>query len=229
MKEAIHHRTIRTFSRRIGRITAGQSQALELQWKHYGIPRNSEKISVENIFGNKQPLIVEIGFGMGDSLIHLASQTPEKNFIGIEVHRPGIGRVLAEIELKKISNLRVMEGDALEILREQFLDHSLMGLNLFFPDPWPKTRHHKRRMVQSSFLELLAQKLSPGGIFHAATDWQPYAEVMMRECSQSSDFINVFGAGNYAPDPQGRPETKFERRGRGLGHGVWDVCFRRSS
>ena len=162
---------------------------------------------------------------MGDSLIQMAIASPGLNFVGIEVHRPGIGVLLNRMEEAGVQNLRVMDGDAVEILKNAVADQSLSRVNLFFPDPWHKARHHKRRIVQPAFLELLARKLIPGGVFHAATDWENYAEHMMEVLSASPYFSNRFGPQQFAPDAQDRPETKFERRGRGLGHGVWDLMF----
>jgi tRNA (guanine-N7-)-methyltransferase len=229
-------REIKSFVRREGRMTEGQKRALEALFPEFGIlydlnnilknsPKNKIFLNLESIFGNQHPVVLEIGFGMGDSLISMAESQPHLNFIGIEVHRPGIGVLLNKIEEKNLKNIRVMDGDAVEILKNLFADESLARVNLYFPDPWHKTRHHKRRIVQKGFLKLLARKLVPGGIFHAATDWENYAEHMMSVLSDSPYFFNLFGEHHFSPDAMDRPETKFERRGLKLGHGVWDLVF----
>jgi tRNA (guanine-N7-)-methyltransferase len=229
-------REIKSFVRREGRITEGQKRALEVLFPEFGIIynlkndlkndlKNKNLLNLEKIFGNPNPVVLEIGFGMGDSLVAMAESQSHLNFIGIEVHRPGIGVLLNKIQEKNLKNIRVMDGDAVEILKNLFPDESLARVNLFFPDPWHKTRHHKRRIVQKDFLKLIAEKLVPGGVFHVATDWENYAEHMMEVLSTSPYFFNLFGEFKFSPDAMDRPETKFERRGVKLGHGVWDLVF----
>jgi tRNA (guanine-N7-)-methyltransferase len=219
-------RQIKSFVRREGRMTEAQKRALDVLFPLFGLKAEPEvQCNFEKIFGNHHPVVLEIGFGMGDSLIAMAEAQPHLNFIGIEVHRPGIGVLLNKIEEKHLKNIRVMDGDAVEILENFFLDESLSRVNLYFPDPWHKARHHKRRIVQPKFLKLLAKKLVAGGIFHAATDWENYAEHMMEVLSASPYFFNLFGEQAFSKDSMDRPETKFERRGVKLGHGVWDLVF----
>lgn len=218
-------RKIQSFVRREGRLTLSQEKALQMFWPHYGIEADGNLMDFGQVFQNTHPVILEIGFGMGGSLLAMAKTNPDKNYLGMEVHRPGVGTLLREVHAKGLSNIRVMAADAVMILKTQIQDYSLAGLQLFFPDPWPKKKHHKRRIVQPEFVQLLRQKLCPGGFFHLATDWQPYAEHMMAVLSAAEGFKNRFGEGCYAPDRCGRPETKFEQRGQRLGHGVWDLLF----
>ena len=225
-KETVPCREIKSFVRREGRMTEAQKRALMALFPRWGIPRH-QPISFHAIFQNDHPIVLEIGFGRGDALIQMARESPHLNFVGIEVHRPGIGSVLNQIQEQGLQNIRVMEGDAVEILEQQIPNESLSRVNLFFPDPWPKSRHHKRRIVQAKFLDLLAKKLVPGGMFHAASDWENYAEQMMEVISASPQFRNLFEGRRFSPDAMDRPETKFERRGIQLGHGVWDLVFLR--
>ena len=218
-------RTIKSFILRQGRLTQGQQRALDEQWPIFGIDYQPININFADIFGNQQPVILEIGFGNGESLLQMAAENPKQNFVGIEVHRPGVGRLLHLIEQQGITNLRVMNHDAIEILENQVADHSLSRVQLYFPDPWHKKKHNKRRIVQSGFLDLLATKLNSNGQIHFATDWEPYAEHMMETLEQHPLFENTQPAGQFTPKPDYRPETKFERRGQRLGHGVWDFVF----
>lgn len=219
-------REIKSFVRREGRVTQGQSRALEVLWPVYGIEFNeAHRLNWTEIFGNDHPVWLEIGFGMGHSLAEMAQSMPKINFLGIEVHRPGVGSLLNEIETRGLTNLRIMSHDAVEVLKHSVPALSLARVLLFFPDPWHKTKHHKRRIVQSPFLSLVASRLQGGGVFHAATDWQEYAEWMLEAFAQVPIFDNTAGVGQYAPKPDYRPETKFERRGLRLGHGVWDIVF----
>ncbi len=224
-----HHRPIRSFVRREGRITKRQEAAIETLWPRYGIevgsdlPQSTLDFSVQ--FARQAPHVVEIGFGMGHSLLAMAQATPSVDFIGIEVHRPGVGSLLADIDKAQINNIRIINHDASEVFAKYIRDASLDGVNIFFPDPWPKKRHHKRRLVQLAFVELLAAKLKQGGRLHLATDWENYAEQMLEVVSQVPLLINASGAGNFAQDRGGRPQTKFERRGQARGHGVWDLVF----
>lgn len=219
-------RKIRSFVRREGRITAGQQRALQALWPRYGLNADAP-LQMATIFGRHAPCILEIGFGNGDALAAMAEQQPQCDFIGIEVHRPGVGRLLQQLEARGIGNVRVMREDAVQILNTCIADNSLDRLLLFFPDPWHKKRHHKRRIVQPDFIELLSRKIRPGGCLHMATDWEDYARHMLEVMGQSPAFRNCAGAGNYSPRPDYRPVTKFEQRGQRLGHGVWDLVFER--
>jgi tRNA (guanine-N7-)-methyltransferase len=219
-----HLRHIRSFVPRQGRITAGQLFALQHYWPLYGLEVN-QRYDFNEVFGCPAPLIVEIGFGNGQTLANMALSNPNNHYIGIEVHRPGVGQLLMQIEQHKLGNVRVYNHDALDILEHHIPDASLQGVHLFFPDPWPKARHHKRRLVQTSFMALLAQKIQIGGYFHAATDWQPYAEVMLETLTAAPGFKNQSPTNEYCQRPDYRPLTKFEQRGLNLGHGVWDLIF----
>lgn len=221
-----HHRSIRSFVRREGRITRSQQRALDQLLPVLGLPSDSP-IDPAAVYGRSAPLTLEIGFGNGDSLATIAEQDPASDFIGIEVHRPGVGHLLLELERRELGNVRVMCGDAIQAVRQCLPDRSLDRVLLFFPDPWPKKRHHKRRIVQPAFVDLIAAKLGTGGILHMATDWEPYAGHMMEVLSRSTTFRNRAGRGNYSPRPGYRPVTKFESRGQRLGHGVWDLIFER--
>jgi len=219
-------RKIRSFVRREGRITTAQQRALQELWPRYGID-SSTMIDLPEQFGRAAPLTLEIGFGNGDTLLAMAQASPETDFIGIEVHRPGVGRLLQALDGQQIHNVRVMCDDAVEILQRCLPDHCLQRVLLFFPDPWHKKRHHKRRIVQPEFVELLARKLQHGGILHMATDWENYAQHMLEVVGASAAFRNCAGPGHYSEKPAWRPTTKFERRGQRLGHGVWDLLFER--
>jgi len=219
-------RKIRSFVRREGRITAGQQRALQDLWPRYGLAADAP-LDLTTIFGRRAPCTLEIGFGNGDALAVMAGQQADTNFIGIEVHRPGVGRLLQQLDEQGLTNVRVMREDAVQLLNSCFPDNSLDRLLLFFPDPWHKKRHHKRRIVQPGFIELLARKIKPGGILHMATDWEDYARHMLEVMGESAAFRNCAGIGNYSPRPDYRPVTKFEQRGQRLGHGVWDLLFER--
>ena len=207
-----------------GRLTPSQQQAMETLWPEYGLDMDAGMIDREVVFGRHAELVFEIGFGMGDSLVAMARQYPERDYIGIDVHPPGIGTILREIKAHDLTNLRIMQGDAVQVLAECFVDDGLDRLQIYFPDPWHKKRHHKRRLIQPPFVELLAQKLRKGGILHLATDWNNYADQMLEVMSASARFRNLAGAGHFS-DPGERVETRFERRGQRLGHGVWDLHF----
>lgn len=223
-------RRIRSFVRREGRLTKGQQRALDELFPVYGlsVDASGQVFDFNNLFGNDHPLHLEIGFGNGQTLSHLARHQPEHNFIGIEVHRPGVGNALLQIEQQQLSNVRVICHDAVEVLRDAIPDASLAAVYIFFPDPWHKKRHHKRRLVQPEFVELVRSKLQAGGILHMATDWENYAEHMLEVMGQVEGFDNLAGKGRYSPRPEYRPTTKFEQRGLRLGHGVWDLLFRKS-
>ncbi len=216
-------RQVRSFVLREGRLTKSQEYALEHYWTDYGLECSTGQLNLANVFGNAHPVIVEIGFGMGASLLQMAEQNPQINYIGIEVHRPGVGKLLHGARQKQLQNLRVFCADAIDVLRQCIDNKTLCGVQLFFPDPWPKKKHHKRRIVQPDFLTLIHQKLKKGGFFHLATDWQAYAEEMLTQLSAAPGFINTYQ--DYAPKPASRPLTKFEQRGQRLGHGVWDLIF----
>jgi len=220
-----HKKPIRSYVRREGRMTPKQKKALENLWPQYGLDYQNSVFDFKQIFAREAPTIIEIGFGMGHSLAHLALRHPENNYIGIEVHRPGVGALLAEIEENKIANIRIICHDAIEVLENCVADESIDSLLLFFPDPWPKKRHHKRRIVQPIFAELILTKLKSNGQFHMATDWQEYAEQMLEVMSANPGFINLAGTQQFLPRPESRPMTKFEKRGERLGHNVWDLVF----
>ncbi|EKE75711.1 tRNA (guanosine(46)-N7)-methyltransferase TrmB [Gallaecimonas xiamenensis] len=222
-------RKIRSFVRREGRLTKGQAQALDANWASMGLEHGMGLLDLAAVFGNNNPVVLEIGFGMGKSLVEMAKAAPEFNFIGIEVHKPGVGACLMAASEAGVSNLRVFEHDAIEVLADNIPDASLARVQLFFPDPWHKKRHHKRRIVQLEFAENLRQKLSIGGVFHMATDWENYAEHMLEVMSAAPGYQNQSASSDYVPCPDYRPKTKFEARGERLGHGVWDLMFERTA
>jgi tRNA (guanine-N7-)-methyltransferase len=220
-------RSIRSFVTRSGRITEAQQRALQLLWPKYGIEFQACPLDLAATFGRVAPRVVEIGFGNGENLTALAAAQPERDFLGIEVHRSGVGRVLLAAEEQRLKNLRVICHDAVEVLEQQIPPQSLDEVLILFPDPWPKKRHHKRRLVQGPFVELLAGRLKPSGLLRLATDWQPYAEHMLEVLSASPQFANLSPQRDYVPRPAERAPTRFEKRGARLGHGVWDLCFQR--
>jgi tRNA (guanine-N7-)-methyltransferase len=221
-------RPIRSFVRREGRISKAQLSAWERLWPIYGFESSEPGfISFESLFSRLADTILEIGFGDGHSLAEMAKNAPEKNFIGVEVYRTGVGNLLALIEKYNLSNVRIFCADAIEVLTRKIPDNSLTTLQLFFADPWPKVRHHKRRIVQASFVKLVSQKLKSVGTFHLATDWMDYAYHMMAILGDSVDFVNISGADQFTPRPDFRPITKYEKRGLRLGHQTWDLIFQR--
>lgn len=220
-----HHRPIRSFVRREGRMTEAQRRALEDFGPRYLVEFQEAPLDLAAVFGRAAPRVLEIGFGMGDSVLDMARRHPERDHLGIEVHRPGVGRLLRALAEEDIGNVRIVCADAVQVLTHMIPDAVLAAVFLFFPDPWPKKRHHKRRIVQPEFAELVARRLKPGGIFHLATDWEDYAQHMMTVLEQSAAFVNSAGAGGFVPRPDDRVLTKFERRGERLGHGVWDLVF----
>ncbi|APE04570.1 MAG: tRNA (guanosine(46)-N7)-methyltransferase TrmB [Alteromonas sp.] len=220
---------VKSYVKREGRLTKGQEKALEEHWPTMGIEYRNETISLVEAFDRDAPVVLEIGFGMGKSLVEMAAAAPEKNFIGIEVHKPGVGACLGDAGELGLSNLRVMEHDAVEVLKNMLPDESLSRLQLFFPDPWHKKRHHKRRIVQAEFVELIRTKLAIGGHLHMATDWEPYAQHMAEVVNSNSAYTNTAAEGDYVPRPDYRPITKFETRGQKLGHGVWDLIYERTA
>ena len=220
-------RPVRSFVLRAGRLTDGQKRALEELWPRYGIEEAGGPEDPAVWFGNNHPVILEIGFGNGDATWRMARDHPEQNYLGVEVHRPGIGRLLLALEREGLDNVRVACADAVEWLRTRVKPASLDGVRIYFPDPWPKKRHHKRRIIQAEFIELLAARMKAGAILHLATDWAPYAEHMLQVMSESPAFENLSATGGSCPRPEWRPQTKYERRGERLGHPVTDLVFRR--
>lgn len=219
------HPKIRSFIRRQGRSTAGQKLALETHWDEYCLdPGKSYNYS--QVFEREAPLVVEIGFGNGSSLAEMAAANPEVNYLGIEVHRPGVGHLMFLLKKNGIKNVRIYYHDAIEVLEQRIPDNSLEAVHIFFPDPWQKRRHHKRRIVRPDFLVLLNKKLKSGGYFHAATDWEHYANAMLSTLKASS-LINTSIDNRFCQRPEHRPMTKFETRGLRLGHGVWDIIFKK--
>lgn len=227
MTEELHHRPIRSYVVRGGRLTPSQEEAINTLWPVYGLENDQGLIKRESVFERSAELVFEIGFGMGDSLVAMAGEHPERDYIGIDVHPPGIGTILRDIKNAELKNLRVMQGDAMDVLKTCFADEELDKVQIYFPDPWHKKRHHKRRMIQPKFVSDLATKMRNGGILHLATDWENYAEQMMEVMTASEQFVNMAGEGKYAEEHE-RVETKFERRGRRLGHGVWDLLFEKT-
>ena len=218
-------RPIRSYVLRAGRMGSGQVRALAEIGPRWLLPYRGELLDLAAVFGRSAPCVVEIGFGMGQATAQLAAEAPGTDFIGIEVHPPGVGALLQRIDALGLTNLRIVQHDAVAVFEHCFAPHRLAGVNVFFPDPWHKTKHHKRRLVQAGFVALVASRLQPGGQLHCATDWQPYAEQMLEVLSQEPLLENT--ADGYAPRPGHRPLTKFEQRGLTLGHGVWDLVFRR--
>lgn len=225
----VYVQKVKSFVKREGRLTNAQTRAIEENWPEMGLNHSDGMLDFNQAFGRQASLVLEIGFGMGSSLVEMASKAPDKDFIGIEVHRPGVGNCLAEARELGLKNLKVYEHDAVEILADCIGDNSIQRLQLFFPDPWHKKRHHKRRIVQPDFVEKLRAKLAIGGVFHMATDWENYAEHMLEVMCQAKGFSNQSETDDYVPRPQQRPLTKFEQRGHRLGHGVWDLMFERIS
>ena len=239
-----NHRPIRSFVRREGRLTSGQQRALDDLWAQFGIDSaGPDTLEVDRIALNEPMLVLdeqfergadtgrktvlEIGFGNGDSLAKMAAALPGHDYLGIEVHRPGVGNLLRLLEERDLQNVQVICDDAVQILKHRLPDACLDRVQLFFPDPWHKRRHHKRRIVSPEFAALIARKLKPGGIFHLATDWDHYAKQMMAVLEVAPDYQNCATKGEYSPRPDWRPLTKFEQRGHRLGHGVWDLLFTR--
>jgi tRNA (guanine-N7-)-methyltransferase len=213
---------IRSFVRRQGRITQAQHYALDHHWQRYCLDPQVD-YDFADVFGRTAPLIVEIGFGNGDSLASMAAANPDIDYIGLEVHRAGVGHLMMLLDQQGLTNVRIYCYDAIEIIEQKIPDGALTGVHLFFPDPWHKKKHHKRRIVRPSFTALLVKKLKVGGYFHAATDWQDYAEAMLAVLSENAGLHNTSPTGDYCQRPDYRPLTKFEQRGLRLGHGVWDL------
>jgi len=222
-------RSVRSFVLRAGRATAGQQRALTQLWPKYGVEFSPTALDLPTLFGRAAPRMLEIGFGAGEALLEFASAHPEIDCIGVEVHRPGVGRLLLGAEAATLSNLRVICHDAVEVLQHQLPPASIALVHIFFPDPWPKKRHHKRRLIQPAVVELLAKVIAPGGTLRLATDWEPYAQHMREVIDASSAFANIAADAGFVARSAERTLTRFERRGQRLGHGVWDLEYRRTN
>ena len=222
----LRDRPIRSFVVRAGRMTAGQTRALEECWPRFGVEFEQSPLSLDSVFGRSAPRTVEIGFGNGEHLAALARAHPERDYLGIEVHPPGVGHLLMLVANDGLTNVRASRHDAVEVLREQIAPGSLDEVLVLFPDPWHKKRHHKRRLIQPPFVELIASRLKPGGVFRLATDWENYAQQMLEVIGASASFTNLSPTGDWMPRPEERAPTRFEKRGARLGHGVWDLAFR---
>ena len=219
------HRPIRSFVLRQGRVSNAQQRAHETLLPKYGIPYAPGLIDLDHVFGRRAPKILEIGFGMGETTAAIAALHPENDYLGIEVHTPGVGSLLKTIEEEGLTNVRIVQHDAVEVLCHMIGHNTFDGVHVFFPDPWPKKRHHKRRLLQPAFVALLVKRMKRGAYLHVATDWQEYAEYVLAVLKNNPLLENT--AMDYAPRPAYRPQTKFETRGLKLGHGVWDVIFKR--
>jgi tRNA (guanine-N7-)-methyltransferase len=214
-KRGAVRRPVRSFVLRGGRLTEGQKRALDELWPRFGVEKGESLLDFKSLFGN------------GDATWQMAQACPAENYLGVEVHQPGVGRLLLKMEQQGIANIRIANDDAVEFLRERVPEKSLEGVRIYFPDPWPKKRHHKRRLIQPSLVELLASRMRPGALLHLATDWEPYAEYMLEVMRSSQDFVNLSPSGNYCDKPEWRPQTKYEKRGERLGHQVRDLLFKR--
>jgi tRNA (guanine-N7-)-methyltransferase len=223
----LRNRHIRSFVLRQGHLSPAQQRAVDTLMPRYGIPYSAQPLDLDQAFGRSAPKILEIGFGMGDSTATIASAHPENDYLALEVHTPGVGNLLKLIDERGLTNLRIIQHDAVEVLRDMIADDALDGVHIYFPDPWHKARHNKRRLIQTPFIAKLMPKLKAGGYFHSATDWEDYAMQMLEVLSAEPLLENT--AEGYAPRPEWRPLTKFEQRGIRLGHGVWDLLFRKKS
>lgn len=221
-------RSIKSYVIRKGRLSERQGHALNHYAEGILIPEGIEPIEGNRLFSRDTPIILEIGFGMGASLTAMAKRFPEMDFIGIEVHQPGVGSLLADIHDESLTNIRIYQGDAVQFIESRVADNMLAGIQIFFPDPWPKKRHQKRRLIQTEFLTRLIPKLKEDGFIHAATDWEEYAHQILEVCSHHPELVNFSEENTFIERPETRPLTKFEKRGVALGHGVWDIKFRRS-
>jgi len=225
VNERLSKRPIRSFVLRQGRVSNAQRRAFDAHLPRYGVRFDARAIDLDAVFGRRAPKILEVGSGMGETTASIALAHPENDYLAVEVHTPGVGSLLKRIADLGLGNLRVVQHDAVEVLQEMIAPGSLAGVHLFFPDPWPKKRHHKRRLVQPAFAALLASRLRPGGYVHAVTDWEHYAAQILEVFSAEPALENA--AAGFAERPETRPITKFEQRGLALGHRVWDVVFRR--
>jgi tRNA (guanine-N7-)-methyltransferase len=222
-----HPRSIRSFVTRAGRITEAQQRALTELWPKYGVAFTPEPLDTRALFQREAPRTLEIGFGNGENLVALAGAHPQRDFLGIEVHRPGVGRLLLALEARAVANVRIICHDAVEVLGQQIPPQSLDEILILFPDPWPKKRHHKRRLIQPPFAQLLESRLAHGGVLRVATDWQPYALEILATLDAMAGLQNLAADGGFVARPAERPPTRFEQRGERLGHQVWDLAFRR--
>jgi tRNA (guanine-N7-)-methyltransferase len=229
MHEETHPRSIRSFVPRAGRITAAQERALAELWPKYGVAPDSGPLELGRLFARAAPCTLEIGFGNGENLAALARAHPERDYLGVEVHRPGVGRLLLALEQHQLTNVRVICHDAVEVLGRQIAPASLAEILVLFPDPWPKKRHHKRRLIQAPFVTLLERALAPAGVLRLATDWQPYALEMLAVLGAAPRLRNLDPGGGFVPRPAERIPTRFEQRGTRLGHEVWDLAFSRAA
>lgn len=223
------HRRIKSFVLRTGRMTPGQQKAYDEHWPEWGLDISQGPLDYSAVFGRKAPVVLEIGFGMGKSLVEMAANESEKDFIGIEVHVPGVGKLLHSMEEQGVDNIRAFCHDAVEVLEQCIADNSLDRVQIYFPDPWHKKKHHKRRLIQPAFVQMLRSKLKVGGVIHLATDWEHYAEHMMEVMTAAEGFSNQAEEYCFAERPDYRPVTKFEKRGERLGHGVWDILFEKAA
>ncbi|MDM7856717.1 tRNA (guanosine(46)-N7)-methyltransferase TrmB [Thiopseudomonas acetoxidans] len=224
-QDVTQRREIKSYVMRAGRMTPGQERGLEQGLPRYGLRLEEGVLQPQKVFGRQAPLTLEIGFGMGQSLLQMAKEAPEQDFIGVEVHRPGVGALLSGMLTDAVDNVRIYSCDAIEVLNQCVADESLDRVLLFFPDPWHKSRHHKRRIVQPAFAALVHKKLKQGGVLHMATDWEPYAEHMLEVMNAAPGYKNLSVDNTWVARPAERPVTKFEKRGTRLGHGVWDLKF----
>ncbi len=222
-----HLRTVRSYVLRAGRLTPAQQRALDELLPRWGIAKGEGLLDLDTLFDRPAGVVLEIGFGDGEATWRMAIKEPDRNFLAVEVHAPGVGRLLQNLERRGIGNVRVAMEDAVTFMRERLAPASVEEVRIFFPDPWPKKRHRKRRLVQADFIALLAAKMKPGGLLHLATDWQPYAEHMLEIVEASGEFENLSPTGDYCAQPAWRPDTKYERRGNRLGHRTRDLVFRR--
>lgn len=220
-------KSIRSYVVRSGRMTDGQKLAFEQYWPIYGLSLHDGCLDIKEQFGRSAPRVLEIGFGMGGSLVQMVQAEPDKDFIGIEVHSPGVGRLISDVGKLELPNLRVYLADATDVLEDCIVDASIDRLQVYFPDPWHKTKHKKRRLIQTDFVQRIRAKLKLGGVLHLATDWEPYAKHMLEVIEAADGYENMMGPAQYSPRPAFRPMTKFEQRGERLGHGVWDLLYRR--
>lgn len=220
-------REIKSYVLRQGKITPGQKNALERLFPLYGIEYQNSLVNLSSLFARENKKVIEIGFGMGHATWQIAKNNPDTDYLGIEVHLPGVGALLMQIEEHAVNNLRIIRHDAVEVIKNMIPDNSIHGFHIFFPDPWHKKRHHKRRIIQEQFVELLSQKLEVGGYVHLATDWEDYALWMLKTLEQQKSLVNTSPTKNYTTRPDYRPLTKFENRGINLGHGVWDIIYKK--
>jgi len=228
MSTVEHPRAIRSFVTRSGRITEAQQRALDELWPKYGVDLDAGSLNLDALFGRHAPRVVEIGFGNGENLAALAQADPERDYLGIEVHRAGVGRLLLAVETMQLRNVRIVCHDAVEVLENRLPASSLDEVLILFPDPWPKKRHHKRRLIQAAFVELLATRVKRGGVVRLATDWEPYAVQMLEVLNACTSFANLGAKSGFIERPAERVVTRFEKRGTRLGHGVWDLAFQRT-